>query len=73
MCVCVCVCVFCVEMRNEGDYFPVQQKRTGYYKIDLTPKAHWSLYVPQVKHSTILRPAHNVYIYIYMCVCFVWK
>jgi hypothetical protein len=36
----------------------------GIYLLTLPSKAHWSLYVPPVWHSTILRSAHTVYLWV---------
>jgi len=31
-----CIYVFCVDLRTNGDYFPLQHELTGFYKRDLT-------------------------------------
>jgi len=29
-----CVHVFCMDLTINGDYFPIQQKLTGFYNLD---------------------------------------
>jgi len=31
-----CIYVFCVDLRSNSDYFPIQHKLTGFYNRDLT-------------------------------------
>ena len=31
-----CLYVFCVDLRTNSDYFPIQPQLTGFYNIDLT-------------------------------------
>ena len=42
MCVCVCVCVFCIYLRINSDFCPIQQ--IGFYNRDekcLLSGTHW--------------------------------
>jgi len=32
-----CIYVFCVDLRTNSDYFPVQHSLTGFYNRDVTP------------------------------------
>ena len=62
-----CIYVFCVDLRTNSDYFPIQHKLAGFYNRDLT------LYIPVVTicttsltfNSSTFCP-HNVFM------CFVW-
>jgi len=40
-----CIYVFCVDLRTNIDYFPIQHYLTGLYN---GVKAQWSLYVPPI-------------------------
>jgi len=50
--------VFCVDLRTNSDYFPIQYLLTGFWNRDLTLysplvticTAQWSLYVPHTGH-----------------------
>jgi hypothetical protein len=73
-------CVFCVDLRTNSDYFPIQHELAGFYNRDgvcllrgmdwifmYTPKAQWLLYVPPgltFTNSTFC--PHSVFM------CFVW-
>jgi hypothetical protein len=54
--------VFCVDVRTNTDYFPMQNELTGFYNRDLPFKAQWLLYVPPDSHSAIPRSAHTLYL-----------
>ena len=78
-----CIYVFCVDLRTNSDYFPIQHWLTGLYSRDGVcllcgtdwvfiynsgpSKAQWSLYLLPVWHSTTLRSAHTA-----VSICFVW-
>ena len=49
-----CVCVFCVDFRTNSDYFPIQQRLTGFYNWD---------------GECLLRGTDWIYIYIYIYIC----
>ena len=59
-----CIYVFCVDLRRNNDYFPIQYWLTGFYNRDLT------LYSPvvticttrfNIQQSYVL-PTHSIYV-----------
>jgi len=40
-----CLYVFCLDLRTNSYYFPIQHLLAGFYNRDLKLKAQWSLYV----------------------------
>jgi len=61
-----CIYMFCVDLRTNSDYFPIQHYLTGFYNRDLTLYSPVITICTAIYHSTILRSAHTV------CLCFVW-
>ena len=62
-----CIYVFCVELRTNGDYFPIQHQLTGFYNRDLT------LYRPVVTICTASLTFNNSTLCLHsVFMCFVW-
>jgi len=62
-----CIYAFCVDLRTNSDYFPIQHELTGFYNRDLT------IYIPVVTICT----ASLTFNYSTFCphsvfTCFVW-
>ena len=62
-----CVYVFCVALRTNSDYFPIQHKLAGFYKQNLT------LYGPVVTICTTSLTFNNsMFCPLSVFMCFVW-
>jgi len=62
-----CIYVFCVDLRTNSDYFPIQHKLTGFYNIDLI------LYIPVVTICTASLTFNNsTFCPRNVFMCFVW-
>ena len=59
-----CICVFCVDLRTNSDYFPIQQQLSGFCNRDgvcLLRGTDW-VFKYNLGLNKILRSAHTVYL-----------
>ena len=57
-----CIYVFCVDLRTNSDYFPIQHSMNGFYNRDL------SLYTPVVTICTTRFNVHKFYVLPTQCI-----
>jgi hypothetical protein len=62
-----CICVFCVDLRTNNDYFPIQNLLTGFYNRDLTLQSQAvTIYTNSLTFNNSTFCPHSVFM------CFVW-
>ena len=59
-----CVYVFCLDLRTNSDYFPIQRELTDFYNRDLTPLNHSGdyMYLQFNIHQFYVLPTQCIYV-----------
>ena len=59
-----CIYVFCVDIRTNSNYFPIEHKLTGFYNRfnPLQPTGHYMYHQPNIQKFYVL-PTQCIYVF----------